>query len=364
MSSQISPAPLTTSELSQLGRALFDALETSYPNMPEQEQQLLRHSILDTTQRWDDLAMEFPTLVATISSEAKYLANQAPGGLVASLYAPSLIWALTQDWVPNQTSMVMLLLQKWQSTVSPEQRSWQVDVNHPIHLAQMLVLTMDTLPFELDPLVYYKVMNACKWGLSMDFMGNLDYHIACRWLTGLARLAERSGDTRETGKSTAYDDWQNITYAVCGMLNYMVLPPTRVMVFFDDILRSTMPTAWRLRSLKFMPPMCWLNEPHVLLLKSLLPRDTNARAESLPLFFVSTTPDDRTEATPHYLNVNHQLVQTYFPEMYLALAMLLPEDAWGAPSTLVNAIVQYSPKKHTNRKESADDAAVLMDVLG
>lgn len=354
---------LTTSELSQLGRALFDALDTSYPQMSEQEQQLLRHNILDTTQRWDDLTIEFPTLLASISPENMHLASQAPGGLANSLYGPTLVWALTQDWVPNQISMVILLLQKWQASVAPEQRLWQVDLNHPIHLAQMLVLTMDTLPFELDPLVYYKVMNTCKMGLSLDFMGNLDYHIAGRWLASLARLADRSGDTRETGRSTAYDDWQNVTYAVCGILNYVVLPPPRVMVFFDDILRSTMPTTWRLRSLKFMPPLCWLHASHVLLLKNLLPRETTARAESLPLFFVSTTPSDRNEATPR-LNVNHQLVQTYFPELYLALALLLPDDAWGNPPTLVNAIVQYSPKKHTNRKECDDAASVLMGVLG
>lgn len=325
----------STTDVSALSLALYRALETSYPRMPAEEQRLLRHTMLDQTRPWEALATDMPTLRSAISPEVLGLVHDMPCTLADGFFAPAFIWGLTQDWVPNHISMIESILNKW--SIEHVHNEDLNDANLPAHIQLMrsLHLLMDRIPFGVDPLVYAKVLKHTKEIHRPFGADRYSDDTAAVWLQWLARTAMRAEDAIETEfGAPAPVVWSSIAASVLGFDSYHILPALRHAKTFTSILDSSLPAMWKLLTLRESHPDYWTLPQFVPRLKHLVSSRVGTRALEMPWSEI-----DNPKMQYKAIESNKRLAQTFFPDHYPALAIVLKEENWASRLGLVQALL-------------------------
>lgn len=339
--------------------ALYRALEDSYPRMPAEEQRLLRHTMLDQTRPWEAMATDMPTLHAAIPFEIHELAQRMPGSLADALTAPAFIWGLTQDWVPNQASMIERVLAKWSAENVHNEFLRDANAHAHIQLMRMTVLLMDQLPFSIDPLVYAKVM---KHAQEFHCPYNLDSYeddTAGFWLQCLAQITIRAEDAvKDEMDGVAYDVWSQIAATVFRKTWSWGNPVRNLYRTFDYILSSTLPAMWILLTLREANPSYW-TLPHCA------PRLNRLMSPNIGRRILETPWHDIIDPEQQYKarETNHLLAKTFLPALYPTLMVMLPEDIWCNRIALVKALLSCVYGINDSIRESSERDIVLGDLL-
>jgi hypothetical protein len=95
---------------------------------------------------------------------------------------------------------------------------------------------------------------------------------------------------------------------------------------FNSILDSTLPPMWKILTLAKSHPDYWTLPQFVPRLEHLLSRKVGTRALEIPWAQMITIHTANTQYKA--IESNHRLAQTFFPDLYPALVIMLKEEAW------------------------------------
>ena len=350
-------------DVANLGLALYKALDESYPRMPFEEQRLLRHTLLDQTRPWEALATDMPTLRAAIAPSAAGLVHTMPGTLADALFAPAIIWALTQEWIPNQASMVETALTKWSAEHVHNEDLRGPHLEHHIQLMRMFHTLLQQLPFGVDPLVYAKVLSHTKEVHRPYGVDNYEDDTPGVWLQWLARTAIIADAAIQTEMGVAaHDVWHGIAYFAFSQASFDMNYGAPHSTMFDSILSSTLPAKWRLLTLREAHPDYWSLPQFAPRLSHLLSRRLGQRILELPWRQVHNSQMQFKAVTS-----NHLLAKTFLPQMYPALCIVLKEETWSSQIGMVQALLAHTfsmEETAASRAEKCFSAEGLFDAVG
>ena len=350
-------------DVANLTLALYKALNDSYPRMPFEEQRLLRHTLLDQTRPWEALTTDMPTLHAAIAPSAAGLVHAMPGTLADALFAPAIIWALTQEWIPNQASMVETVLTKWSAEHVHNEDLQGPHIEHHIHLMCMLHTLLQQLPFGVDPLVYAKVLKHAKEVPRPHGVEKYKDDTPGVWLQWLARTAILAEEAiqGEIG-AAAHDVWHGIAYFAFSQASFDIDYGASHSTMFESILSSTLPAKWRLLTLREAHPDYWSLSKFAPRLSHLLSKRTGQRILELPWRQVHNSQMQLKAVAS-----NHLLAKTFLPEMYPALCIVLKDETWSSQIGMVQALLAHTfsmEETAASRTEKSFSADGLFDAAG
>ena len=343
----------TTIDLAELSLTLYQALDAVYPCMPAEEQRLLRHTMLDQTRPWEAMATNMPTLHVAIKPETFSFLGSIEQTLSDALFAPAIVWGLTQDWVPNQYSMIETILNKWSAEHVHNEDLHHANVESHIYLMRMFHLLMQQLPFEVDPLVYARLFAHAKETRRIYDARSYKDDTAGVWLQWLARTAVCAADAIENELgSPAHDVWSNMASSVFGQMRFGGRPSRVGYLVFEHVLNSTLPSTWRLLTLREADAEYWLSPQFVPRLQHLLSGRSGQRILEIP--WCSVRDEDMKSMVIH---CNNHLAQLYLPDMYPALYIMLKDDVWTDQILLVQALLAsvFSTSSKTLLNNSVSD---------
>lgn len=332
-----SPALPDTTDVASSALALYTALEISYPRMPSEEQRLLRATMLDQTRPWQAVETDMPTLHDTIAPEMHALLAKMPTSLADALTAPALVWGLTQDWVPNQASMVETVLNKWSAENVHNELLDGPNAHAHIHLLRSGLLLMDQLPFDVDPLVYAKIMKHAK-AIRMPYgLDGYSDDTPGQWLHCLARIAVRAQDAIEDEMGAiAHDVWRSIAFFVFYQSGFDADFHSSQRRAFESVLNGTMPCVWKLLTLREAHPDFWSDPLFSPRLNHLLSPHTGTRIMELPWRQVAN------EKMQHKaVESNRALAKTFLPAVYEHAVQAIAPPVWSQQVGLVRALLAH-----------------------
>lgn len=330
------PQPATF-DVARIALALFQALETSYPAMPPEEQRLLRATMLDQTRPWQAMETDMPTLHAAISPEMHALVAHMPVPLFDAMTAPALVWGLTQDWVPNQASMVETVLTKWSGENVHNEFLRGPHAHAHVHLLRSSLLLLDQLPFDVDAIVYAKIMKHAKAiRMPYGFDGYMD-ETPGQWLYWLARIAMRAQDAiQDEMGAIAHDIWRSVAFTVFYQVGFDANFQSSQRRAFESILSGTLPTVWKLLTLREAHPDFWSDPLFSARLNRLLSPHVGTRIMELPWRQVSN------ENMQHKaIESNHRLARTFLPRIFQDAVATIPSPVWSHQVGLVRALLAH-----------------------
>lgn len=322
-------------DVAALSLALYNAFDASYPRMPAEEQRLLRATMLDQTRPWEAVQTDMPTLRTAISGDVYGIVQDMPGTLADAMFAPAFIWGLTQDWVPNQSSMVETVLNKWSAEHVHNEDLKGPHIEAHIQLMQQMVLLLDQMPFDVDPLVYAKVLRHTNQVHRPYGVDRYNDDTPGVWLQWLARITIRgeAGIFQELC-APAHLVWDSIALFVFTQVSRDIQPQLKHAVVFESILDSTLPAMWRLLTLRHAHTDYWTLPQFAPRLHHVLSRRVGIRIMELPWRGV-----DNVRMNQKAIESNRVLAQTFLPDLYPALSVMLEADAWANPISLVQVLL-------------------------
>ena len=333
----LSPALPDSASVASSALALYKALEASYPNMPQEEQRLLRHTMLDQTRPWQAMETDMPTLHAAISSDVHALVAQMPTTLSDALTAPAFVWGLTQDWIPNQASMVETILNKWSGENVHNEFLRDANAHAHIHLIRSTLFLMDQLPFDVNHLVYAKVMKHAK-EIRMPYgLDRYEDNTAGTWLHWLACIAMRAQDAIEDEMGAiAHDVWRSIAFMVFYQVGFDAAFQSPQRRAFESVLDGTLPPVWKLLTLREAHADFWSDPLFSPRLNRLLSPHAGTRIMELPWREVSN------ENMQHKaIASNHALAKTFLPTIYPDAVLAIPPLVWSHQVGLVRTLLGH-----------------------
>ena len=333
----LSPALPDSASVASSALALYKALEASYPNMPQEEQRLLRHTMLDQTRPWQAMETDMPTLHAAISSDVHALVAQMPTTLSDALTAPAFVWGLTQDWIPNQASMVETILNKWSGENVHNEFLRDANAHAHIHLIRSTLFLMDQLPFDVNHLVYAKVMKHAK-EIRMPYgLDRYEDNTAGTWLHWLACIAMRAQDAIEDEMGAiAHDVWRSIAFMVFYQVGFDAAFQSPQRRAFESVLDGTLPPVWKLLTLREAHADFWSDPLFSPRLNRLLSPHAGTRIMELPWREVSN------ENMQHKaIASNHALAKTFLPTIYPDAVLAVPPPVWSHQVGLVRTLLGH-----------------------